>query len=108
LPGITTVGCHAVAGSCRNERGGHDPTVVTVWAQIPGEPITTWPGFLDENERVSLGLEFADEVIDGGLSRPEGAEIGDLSTVVLSDIRDRAGVLMDIHADVERARLVHG
>jgi hypothetical protein len=28
--------------------------------------------------------------------------------VVLSDIRDRDRILMDIHADVERARLVHG
>jgi hypothetical protein len=56
----------------------------------------------------SLGWEFSAEVIDVGLSRPDGSEVGDLSPVVLSDIRDRNGVLMDIKTDVACARLVHG
>jgi hypothetical protein len=108
LHGITTVGVHAVAGVFWQERGGDAPTIVTFLAQILVEPITAWPGCIDENERVSLGLACADEGIEVGLSRPDGAEVGDLSTVVLRDIRDRARVLMDSHADVERARLVHG
>jgi hypothetical protein len=53
-------------------------------------------------------LEFSDEVIGVGLSGPDSAEVGDLSTVILSDIRDRDGVFMDIKPDVECARLVHG
>jgi hypothetical protein len=56
----------------------------------------------------SLGLACADAVLDVGLPRPDGAEVGDLSTVVLRDRRDRDRVLMDIPADGERARLVHG
>jgi hypothetical protein len=108
LPGITTVGVHAVAGFFRNERGCDDPTVVTFFAQIPGEPLAAWPGFIDENEMVSLGLECADAVIDVGLSRPDGAEVGALSTVVLRDRRDRERVFMDIQANGKGARLVHG
>jgi hypothetical protein len=72
------------------------------------EPIATWPGFIDEDELLSLGLACADQVIDVGWSRPDGAEGGDLSTVVLRDIRDREGVFMGIETDVKRARLAHG
>jgi hypothetical protein len=57
---------------------------------------------------LSLGLEFSDQVIDVGLSRPDGSEVGNLSTVVLSDISDRDGFFMDIETDVKRARLAHG
>jgi hypothetical protein len=60
------------------------------------------------DEVVGLGLECSDEVVDGGLSCPEGAEVGDLSPVILSDIGNSDRLLMDIHTDVERARLGHG
>jgi hypothetical protein len=106
--GITPVGFHAVAGVLRHARGGDDSTVITVFAQMLVEPIAAWPGFIDENAMGSLGLACADAVLDVGLPRPDGAEVGDLSTVVLRDRRDRDRVLMDIPADGERARLVHG
>jgi hypothetical protein len=77
-------------------------------AQIAVKPIATWSGFIDQDEMLSLGLACSDEVIDVGLSRPEGSEVGDLSTVVLRDIRNRDGLFMDIEADVKRARLAHG
>jgi hypothetical protein len=108
LDGVTPVDFHPSARLFGNQGGRDDPTVVTCFAQIPVEPIVAWPGFIDDNEMVSLGLACADEVIDVNLSRPDGAEVGDLSTVVLRDICNRDRVLMDIHADVERARLVHG
>jgi hypothetical protein len=34
-------------------------------------------------------MECSDEVIDVGWARPDGAKVGDFSTVVLSDLRDR-------------------
>jgi hypothetical protein len=77
-------------------------------AQIAVKPIATWSGFIDQDEMLSLGLACSDEVIDVGLSRPEGAKVGDFSTVVLRDIRDRDGLFMDIKTDVECARVVQG
>jgi hypothetical protein len=82
--------------------------VVTFLAQLSVKPIATGPGFIAKDEMLSLGWECSDEVIEVGLSRPDGAKVGDLSTVVLSDICDRDGVCMDIKTNVECARLVHG
>jgi hypothetical protein len=87
---------------------GPRPNRYHLCAQIPVEPIAAWPGVIDADERWSLGVECSDEVIEVGLSCPDGAEGGDLSTVVLSDLRDRDGVFMDIEPDVKRARLAHG
>jgi hypothetical protein len=79
-----------------------------VWRQIARAPIATRARVIDEDEVVGLGLECSDEVVDGGLSCPEGAEVGDLSPVILSDIGNSDRLLMDIHTDVERARLGYG
>jgi hypothetical protein len=59
---------------------------------------------MDADEVVGLGLECSDEVVDVGLSCPDGAEVGDLSTVILGDRGNSDRLLMDSHAEVERAR----
>jgi hypothetical protein len=51
------------------------------------------------------------ELIDVGLLGANGDEIGDFGAVILSDIGEGDGVLMDIHPDekcVGRDRLFHG
>ena len=107
-PGIPTGGGDAVASFVRQEGGGYDPTVVTLVAQIPGEPRATGPGFLDEDALVRRGVACADPVIAGGWSRPDGAAVGDLSAMVLSDRGAREGVVRAIEPDRQRARLAHG
>jgi hypothetical protein len=106
--GVPTVGFDTVARLCGKQRWRHDPAIVAFFCQLPGEPGATRSSFIDEDEVVGLGLEFSDEVVDVGLSCPDGAEVGDLSTVILSDIGNSDRLFMDIHSDVERARLWHG
>jgi hypothetical protein len=76
--------------------------------EIAVEPIATRTGFINKDEVRAFGLEPTDEVIDVTLSRPDIAEGDHLGVVLLGDTGDRDRVLMDIHSDVERARLVHG
>jgi hypothetical protein len=47
-------------------------------------------------------------VLEVTVARAERPEIGDLSAVVLSDIRDRAGVFMAIVTDIDGARVCQG
>jgi hypothetical protein len=47
-------------------------------------------------------------LIDIGLPGANRTEEGDFSVVSVGHIRNRAKLLMDIHADVERASLAHG
>jgi hypothetical protein len=56
----------------------------------------------------AFGLHVPDQLVDIALARAEGAEGDDLGVVFFSDGGDSDGLLMDIHSDVERARLVHG
>jgi hypothetical protein len=53
-------------------------------------------------------LERAHALIDVTLTRANGPEIADLSTLSLSDKRHCKGLFMDIKTDVKRARLAHG
>jgi hypothetical protein len=53
-------------------------------------------------------LQPTDELIEVTLARPDVAEGDDRGTVVLNDIGDGNRIFLDIHADVERARLCHG
>jgi hypothetical protein len=53
-------------------------------------------------------LQFADEVIDVDVSRANGAEVDNVRIVILRDIRHSDRLFVDIQADVERAKLVHG
>jgi hypothetical protein len=55
-----------------------------------------------------LGWHLPDEVIDITLASANGAEEGGLGAVILRHISHGNRILVDIHSDVKRARLVHG
>jgi hypothetical protein len=105
---IAAVGFDPIPSLFRNQGGGHDPTVVPLFAQITIKPVAAWAGFVDKDEVFGLRLELAGEVIDVDLSCADGPKGDDLGAMILSDIGDRDGVFVDIHTDVKRARLVHG
>lgn len=76
--------------------------------EITVEPIPTWSRFIDKDQMFAFGLHFPDQLIDIALARADGAEVDDLSVVFFRNVGDSNGLFMDIHSDVERARLVHG
>ena len=88
--------------------GRYHPAVVVFFRQIAVEPVATGSGFIDKDEVCGLGLHLADELIDVTLTRANGAQVGHLGAMILGDIRHGNGVLVDIHADEECARLGHG
>jgi hypothetical protein len=106
--GITAVGVHAVARLFRKQGRGHDPARLACCGQVARAPGPPGPCFLDTDERLGLGWERADEVIEVTRTRAHDPERGDLSPVIVSDIRHRDGLLMDNQTDVTRARLAHG
>jgi hypothetical protein len=55
-----------------------------------------------------LGLKLSHKLINIGLPGAKSTEEGDFSVVSFGYIRNSDRLLMDIHADVERARLWHG
>jgi hypothetical protein len=75
--------------------------------QITREPVPTGARFIDTNQVCGVGLPLA-EWINVGLPGADGAEGDDLSAVVFDDRGNRVRVFVDIHTDVQRARLVHG
>jgi hypothetical protein len=56
----------------------------------------------------AFGLHCPDQLVDIALARADGAEVDDLGVVFFGYVGDSDGLFMDIHSDVERARLVHG
>jgi hypothetical protein len=50
----------------------------------------------------------ADEGIEVTVAGADGPEGGDLGVVVFGDVSDGNRVFVDLHADVQRARLGHG
>jgi hypothetical protein len=106
--GVSPVGFHPIAWLFGDQRGSDDPADVAFVGAIGVEPIATRAGFINKDEVWAFGLEPADEVINVTLSRPDGAEGDDLGVVFVGDIGDGDRLFMDIHSDVEHARLVHG
>jgi hypothetical protein len=53
-------------------------------------------------------LQLPDALLDITWSTPNGAEEDDLGVVVFGDLGDGDRVFVDIHAEVERARVGHG
>jgi hypothetical protein len=78
------------------------------FGEIAVEPIAARAGLIDQDELRAFGVQAMDELIDVTRSRPDVPEGDDLGVVVLGNISDRDRVFMDIHSDVERARLGHG
>jgi len=108
LEGVTPVGLDPSARLLGEERGGHDPAEVALLGEVAGEPIATGTRFIDKDELLAFGLQLPDERIDIALARADRAEGDDLSVMCFGNVGHRDRLLMDIHADVERARLWHG
>src|SRR5262249_18086071 len=106
--GITPAGFDAVTCLCRNQGGGADPADVALFHQVAIEPIAAGTGFVDEDELLAFRPQLPDKLIDITLPGPDSAEGDDLCAMCLGDIGDCTGLFMDIHSDVERARLWHG
>jgi hypothetical protein len=108
LAGLAAVGVDPVPGGVRHSRGGHHPTGVPCLGQIAVEPIAARPGCVDQAEVWGRCVQLAKplvEVTRAGADRPQG---DDLRAVVLGDVGDRDGLLMDSQADLKPARLGHG
>jgi len=105
LHGIRPVGFDAVTCLFRNQGGRDDPADVAFLRQVPIEPVAAGASFIDEDELLAFGLELPDQLVDITLPSPDRAEGDDLCAMVLGDIGDRDGLFMDIHSNVERARL---
>ena len=109
LEDITTLRFDTVAGLLREQGRGDDPAAVAAgWGPIARAPRAAGAGFIDTDERLALGLQWPDALVASTRPGPDRAQRDDCRTLCLGDISDRTGLLMDIHADVARARLSHG
>jgi hypothetical protein len=108
LHGITAVGFDAVASLFGNEGGRDNPAVITFVGQVAVEPVAAWSGFIDKDEVLGLGLQFADELIDVAVAGADGPVIDDLGVVIFGDLGDRNSIFVDIQTNVECARVCHG
>ncbi len=72
------------------------------------EPVAAGTSFVDEDELLPLRLQMPKQLINIALPGPDGAEGDHLGTMLLGHRGDRNGLCMDIHSNVERARLCHG
>jgi hypothetical protein len=105
---IPAVGFHLSARVLGDQRRGHHPALVAFCAQIPVELGATGAGFVDEDQMFGLGWHLADEVIDITVAGAHGAEEDDLGVVSFGDVGHGNRVFVDIHSNVQGARLVHG
>jgi hypothetical protein len=106
--GVTTVGVAPSARLCRPQGRGHDPARLACVTHGAREPIPARAGFVDNDEVLTFRLPRTDAVIAVTLTRAPGPEIGDLSPVLVSDRRHRAGCCMDLSTAVEWVRGCQG
>ena len=106
--GVTTVGVAPSARLCRPQGRGHDPARLACVTHGAREPIPARAGFVDNDEVLTFRLPRTDAVIAVTLTRAPGPEIGDLSPVLVSDRRHRAGCCMDLSTAVEGVEGVSG
>jgi len=92
----------------RDQRWRHDPAVIALFGRIAIEPIPTRPRFVDKDEAFGLRLQLPYKFIEVALARADGAKLDDGGVVVFRGIGHCDGFFMDIHSDVERARLWQG
>ena len=108
LAGLTTLRLDTGAGLLRDQGRGDDPAAGAFWGQLAIAPRAAGAGCIDKDERLALGLQWPDELVEITLPGPDRAQRDDVRAICLGDLSDRNGLLMDIHADVERTRLSHG
>lgn len=108
LAGSTAV-CFAPIPALLRHHGRSDaPAAVAFVGQIAREPRATGAGCRDQDAVLPRGRPLP--AARGAITRPgpDCAQRADGRARVLGDRSDRAGRLMDIHADVERARRSQG
>ena len=105
LPGVTPVGLDPVARLFGNQGGRDDPADVAFFHQVAIEPVAAGASFVDEDELRTLRLQMPKQLINIALPGPDRAEGDNLGAMFLGDIGDRDGLFMDIHSNIERARL---
>ncbi len=105
---IPTIRFHPVARLFGHEGGRDDTAELALFRQIAIEPIPTGTSFIDEDQMRGLGLHLANEVVNVTLACADGPEVGDLSAVLWRDVSDGNRVFVDIHSDIQCARLAHG
>jgi hypothetical protein len=105
LPGITPVGCDPITRLCGHQGGGDDPADVAVFHEGAREAGAAGAGFVDEDTLRTLRPQVPEQLVKITLPSPDRAERDDLRARCLGDRGDRKRRFMDIHANVERARL---
>ena len=108
LHGVTAVGVYAVAGLFRNQGGSHNPANQVLLREITLEPGPAGARFIDKDQVFSLGLHLLNELINVGLPGADGAQVEDLSVVLLGDRGHGDGILVDIQPNRECASMRHG
>ena len=105
LHGVTPVGFDPIACLCGHQGGSDDPAGGALLRQVAREPGAARAGFVDEDELLACGLEPPEKLVAITLPRPNRPEGDDVRAVFLGTLGDGEGLLMDIHANGERARL---
>jgi hypothetical protein len=108
LAGIAAVGVDPLPGFVRQQGGCDHPTGMPPLAQIAIQPSAARPGFVDQDAGCGLRVQWSKQCVEvtrAGADRPQG---DDRRAVVLAHGGDRDGLLMDIHADRQQARLGQG
>ena len=105
LPSLPTVGCDPVARPFGHQGGGDDPADRVLWRQRAIPPRATRASCVDKDQVFGLRWELPHQMVDGTLPRATSAEGDDLGVVIFGNRGDCHGFFMDIHANVERARL---
>jgi len=68
-------------------------------------PVAAGAGCVDDNKRRTLRPQLPEQLVTLPVPSPDRAEGDDLRAMGLGDRGDRQRLCMDIHANVERARL---
>jgi len=76
--------------------------------EIAVSPIPTGTGLIDQEKRLGLGLERADQGIDVVLPCADGAQEDHLGAPLVRGIGHGDGLLVHIQTDVKRVRVTHG
>jgi hypothetical protein len=105
---VTPVGCDPIARLLRKQRRGDDPADVPLWGQITLAPLAAGARFVNAEERMALGWELTDALVEVTLARADRPEGDDCRARVLGHVGDRHGLCMDIHADIKSGRLGPG
>ena len=106
--GSPTGGVHPVPGRLGHAGGGHDPTGVTLCAQVARASIATRAGVRDQDQGCGLGWPGAEEVSQVTRARAQGAQVEDLGAVLRSDSGARHRLGGASHPAAAGARLRPG